>query len=328
MSPLLPPRPVFRPGRYAAIDVGSHSTLLLIADIDSGGRLSARMEAEEPSRLSEQFQATGRLLRAARQRTLNAIAEFVDAAREDGATSISLVGTSVLREASNAPDFLQEVQLGCGLPLTVLTGEREAELAYLGNLFDRLLPASEDERVLLDIGGGSTEVVRGLGGDLRCAQTFPVGTVRLTESHLKGDPPDHAQIGAVEKDLDEMATAIAPLGPGGVVLGSGGTMLNLGRIALLGGLAMGEEVHGLSLTAKNVDELADLFRSLPLKFRRRVPGLDPERADVIFAGILILKRLLSQLQASNVVVTNNGVRHGCLYAASLGLPLQPDLSAR
>lgn len=323
MPSLFPPNPVFRPGRYAAIDVGSHSTLLLIADLDSAGRLTPLLEAEEPTRLSEQFTTTQRLLRAARRRTLKAMAGFIDAAREEGATSISLVGTSVMREASNAPDFLQEVQLGCGIPLIVLSGEREAELAYLGNLFDRSLPATEGERVLLDIGGGSTELVRGFEGNLHSAESYAIGAVRLTEQHLQGDPPDLSQILAVEKVFDEALSGIAPLAPAGVVLGSGGTLLNLGRIALLGGMALGDDVHGISLSVKNVDELAELFRSLPQKFRRRVPGLDPERADVIFAGILILKRLLAQLQASNVVVTNNGVRHGCLYAAALGLPLQP-----
>jgi exopolyphosphatase/guanosine-5'-triphosphate,3'-diphosphate pyrophosphatase len=327
MVPLLPPNPVFRPGRYAAIDAGSHSTLLLVADVDAAGRLTPLMEAEEPTRLSERLYTTGRLLRAARQRTINAIAEFIDAAREEEALSISVFGTSVVREASNAPDFLQEIQLGCGLPLITLTGQREAELVYLGNLFDRSLQVTEGERVLLDIGGGSTEVVRGLGGDLRMAESFPIGAVRVTEEHLEGDPPDHTQIRAVERAFDEVLSTIEPLRPAGVVLGSGGTLLNLGRVALLGGIAVGDEVHGLSLTSRNVDELAELFRSLPLKFRRRVPGLNPERADVIFAGILILKRLLAELQASNVVVTNNGVRHGCVYAAALGLPLQPEVPA-
>lgn len=324
MASLLPPHPHFRPGRYAAIDVGSHSTLLLIADLDSTGRLTPVMEAEEPTRLAEQLAATGRLGRAARQRTLDAIAEFIDAAQDEEATSLSLFGTAAVREATNGPDFLQEVQLGCGIPLVPLSGSREAELAYLGNLFDRAIPVTEGERVLLDIGGGSTEVVRGVEGDVRSARCFPIGAVKLTEEYLQGDPPDHAQIRSAERTFEAAFEQVLPLGPGGVVLGSGGTLMNLGRIALLGGISVGDEVHGLSLTVKNVDELAELFRSLPLKFRRRVPGLDPERADVIFAGILILQRLLTQLQASNVVVTNNGVRHGCLYAAALGFPLQPE----
>lgn len=304
----------FYPGRYAAIDVGSNSVLLLIADVDEEGRLTPVAQGARATRLSERCYPANRLIRAARERTLDAVCDFTRAARRFGAESVAAVGTSVLREAANGPEFCQQVRQECRLPLEIITGEQEAELAYMGNVHDRRLPGSDGERVVLDLGGGSTELVRGLGETILGRASYPLGAIRLTERHLKSDPPLMVEGTAADAVIEQELGRVQPLSPASLLLGSGGTIYNLAAVARSAGMIPHGELHGAVLPHTRVAELVDLFRSLPVKFRKRVPGLEPERADVILAGAMILHQAMALLAASSIVVTANGVRHGCVYA--------------
>lgn len=304
----------FQPGRYAAIDVGSHSVLLLVADVDEEGHLTPVAEGASNTRLSERYYASRRLQRPAQDRTASAIGELTRMARKAGAEGIAAVGTSVMREAANGPEFQAQVRQQFGLPIEIISGEQEAELAYQGNLHDRRLPGSDGERVVIDIGGGSTELIRGLGGTIRERASYPIGAVRLTELHLRSDPPDREELLQAEAAIEEPLSAVDPLSPQSLLLGSGGTLENLGRVAIGAGMIAGSDVHGAILPHTRVAELVDLFRSLPQTFRKRVPGLEPERADVILAGAMILHQLMARLSAPHIVITENGVRHGCVYA--------------
>jgi exopolyphosphatase / guanosine-5'-triphosphate,3'-diphosphate pyrophosphatase len=302
------------PGRYAAIDVGSNSVLLLVADVDDEGRLTPVAEGQRITRLSERYYTGNRLIRTARERTTEAICDFVRVARRAGAESIASVGTAVLRDAENGSEFRAQVRQECGLPIEVISGEQEAELAYLGNLYDRRLPATDGERMVLDIGGGSTEVVRGIGHSIIRRASYPLGAVRLTEQFLRSDPPAAAEIAAAETTIEQALADVEPLSPASLLLGSGGTLYNLASVARSAGMLRAGEIHGSVLPHTRVSELVDLFRSLPTRFRKRVPGLEPERADVIFGGAMILHQLMARLSAPGVVITCNGVRHGCVYA--------------
>ncbi|MGV3721542.1 MAG: Ppx/GppA family phosphatase [Actinomycetota bacterium] len=304
----------FYPGRYAAIDVGSHSVLLLVADVDEEGRLTPVVESARHTRLSERSYAGKRLIRAARERTGEAVLELTRLARRLDAESIAAVGTSVLREAENSQEFRAQVREDCGLPIEVISGEQEAELAYLGNLHDRRLPPTEGERVVIDVGGGSTEIVRGLGHSILSRESFPVGAVRLTELMIRADPPSTPECDRADAAIEEAMASVGSLAPRALLLGSGGTVQNLASVARAAGLLAAPEIHGAVLPHSVVTELIDLFRSLPLKFRKRVPGLEPERADVILAGAMILHQTMAALSAPRIVVTMNGVRHGCVYA--------------
>lgn len=304
----------FYPGRYAAIDVGSSSTLLLVADVDDEGRLTPVAEGARVTRLSERYYVGNRLIRSARERTLEAVCDFTRVARRAGAEGIAAVGTSVLREAANGADFRTQVRQECGLPIEVISGAQEAELAYRGNMYDRRLPGTDGERVVLDIGGGSTELVRGLGGSILGRASYALGAVRLTELHLKSDPPSRAECDAADLAIEQELSPVEALTPASLLLGSGGTLYNLAGVARSSGMIGPGELHGAILPHRRVAELVDLFRSLTTRFRRRVPGLEPEHADVILAGAMILHQSMAQLGAPSVVVTANGVRHGCVYA--------------
>lgn len=303
----------FCPGRYAAIDVGSNSVLLLIADVDEDGKLTQLAEGAAFTRLSERFFVSQRLTRPARDRTLHAIGEFVRVTRRARVENVVAVGTSVLREAGNAGEFLQEVWQKFALPVEVISGEQEAELAYLGNVHDRTLPGTDGERIVLDVGGGSTEIVRGLGGTILNRVSYPMGAARLTQEFLQGDPPSGAECAAAEAAIEQALSEVEPAPAGSLLLASGGTISNLASVARAAGMLPPGEIHGRVLQHRRVAELADLFRTLPIKFRKRVPGLEPERSEVIFGGAMILHQLMARLSASGVVVSGNGVRHGCIY---------------
>lgn len=304
----------FYPGRYAAIDVGSNSVLLLVADVDEEGRLATVAEAARATRLAEHYYVGNRLVRPARERTLEAIGDFTRMARQSGAEGIAAIGTSVLREAGNGSEFQDQVRQECGLPIEVISGEREAELAYMGNLFDRRLPGTDGERVVVDIGGGSTEVVRGIGHSIRSRASYPLGAVRLTERYLKSDPPGIPEVDAADLSIEQQLAEVEPLPHGSLVLGTGGTVYNLASVARAAGMIGAGEIHGALLPHRRVSELMDLFRSLPVKFRKRVPGLEADRADIIFGGAMILHQMMARLSAPAVVISANGVRHGCVYA--------------
>src|SRR5437588_1066478 len=226
----------FYPGRYAAIDVGSNSVLLLVADVDEEGRLTPIAEGQRTTSLSEKYYVGNRLIRPARERTVEVIGEFMRVARRAGAEGIAAVGTSVLREAENGAEFRAQVRQECGLPIEVISGEQEAELAYTGNIHDRALPATDGERVVLDIGGGSTEIVRGIGHSITGLASFPLGAVRLTEGYLKSDPPAAAECSAAEMAIEQALSDVRPLAPASLLLGSGGTLYNLGSVARPAGL--------------------------------------------------------------------------------------------
>ena len=304
----------FTPGRYAAIDVGSNSVLLLVADVDEEGRITPITDGERVTRLSERYYVGNRLVRTARERTTEAIADFTRLARRSGAEGIAAVGTSVLREAANSGEFRLQVRQECGLPIEIISGEQEAELAYEGNLHDRRLPGTDGERLVLDIGGGSTELVRGLGSTILARRSYPVGAVRLTDQFLKSDPPAISEGDAAEARIEELLSDIEPMRRGSLLLGTGGTVYHLASVARAAGMIPHKELHGAILPHTRVAELVDLFRTLPLQFRKRVPGLDPERADIILAGAMILHQVMARLSASQIVVSANGVRHGCIYA--------------
>src|SRR5262249_50592705 len=161
------------PGRYAAIDVGTNSVLVLVADVDFHGTLAPVVEKSRITRLGENVLASKALSQPAMHRTLQTIVEYVAAARHAGAEHLAIVGTAVLRDAENAADFCRVVRVQCGLPVEVITGEQEAELAWRAQQAHPALRERPGPRVVLDIGGGSTEVVQGQGAELDSRASFP-----------------------------------------------------------------------------------------------------------------------------------------------------------
>lgn len=300
------------PGRYAAIDVGTNSVLLLVADVDRDGGLLPLCEEARITRLGEGFAATGLLAPPAISRTLKVVAEYITQARRFGAERMAVVGTEALRAATNGGEFCERVRAKCGVPVEVITGDQEAELAWRAQSLGGTIAFSEARRIVLDIGGGSTEVVQGVGDEILNRVSFKLGAVRVTEGHLKSDPPTPEECGAAESAIEQVLSPIEPMRAGATLIGTGGTITNLAAVARASGMISAPETHGAVLPHTRVAELVDLFRSLPVRFRQRIPSLEPERADVILGGAMILHQAMARLAATEIRASTNGIRHGCV----------------
>ncbi|MEO7720196.1 MAG: Ppx/GppA phosphatase family protein [Capsulimonas sp.] len=302
--------------RIAAIDVGTNSTKATLADADRGAITIVR-EDSEVTRLGEGVDASGTLKPAAMDRTLTAIKRFADAAREGGATRIVAAGTSAMRDASNGPEFIQRISQEAGVQIEIITGDREAELAYQAIRSDSSLGLAPDLALLVfDIGGGSSELIVGEGSAVRAHQSLNIGAVRLTERFLHGDPPTPAELDqASQYVVDKMEEF--PLSPAPkAIAGIGGTAINVAAVAAHAAGNGDAEIHGASVTLAQVDSVLELFTSRTTTERKSVPGLESARADVIIGGVLILRELLRRANVDRFVVSQRGLRYGLIAEAA------------
>jgi exopolyphosphatase/guanosine-5'-triphosphate,3'-diphosphate pyrophosphatase len=294
--------------RLAAIDIGTNSAKVTVADVDEGGKLTVVDEASEITRLGKGVDKTRRLDDAAMARTLAAVERFTAMAREAGAERIAVAGTSALRDAENGGDFLGQVKAKTGLDIEIVTGDREANLAYLGVRSEPALPAGDGPLIVFDIGGGSTELILGRGASVERHKSVDVGAVRLTERLLTGDSPSDAEIGQAADTAREMLRQFTAPDDAAVLVGVGGTVVNVAGI--LGVKA------GAALSREDAADVLARLRAVPLAERKTIAGLEPERADVIVAGVVILLAVLGHLGAREFRVSKRGVRYGLIADAA------------
>jgi exopolyphosphatase/guanosine-5'-triphosphate,3'-diphosphate pyrophosphatase len=303
------------PIRVAVIDVGTNTVRLLVAE--TGGRSGYRtvLTAQEMTRLGQGL-LPARLLRPEpMQRTVSALRRFHALAEAEGASTIRAVGTSALREAANRAAFLAFARHDAGLEIAVISGEEEGRLALLGVRAGlAMLP---DRLVMLDIGGGSTELL--LAERLRILATVStgLGAVTLTERFLKTDPPDPAELEAVRRAAARrfgrlLREEFRGLTTDAALVGTAGTVTSLAAIDL--GLDPYDpgRVNGHRLTRERVAELLQRLAALPLAHRREVRGLEPARADVIVAGTAVCLAAMDALSAGCLTVSDGGLREGIL----------------
>jgi exopolyphosphatase/guanosine-5'-triphosphate,3'-diphosphate pyrophosphatase len=282
--------------RVAAIDLGTNSTRLLVADVDDG-RVTEVERALTITRLGEGVDERRRLLPVPVARVRNVLSDFRRTAERLEAERALAVATSAVRDAENGEAFLGEVEWSYGFTTRLLSGDDEARLTYRGVTASRRV---EPATLVVDIGGGSTELIlpdRHLSLD--------VGSVRLTERF--GDDADAAgtYVSGLLPELDVRSA-----------IGVAGTITSLAALDL--GLVDydPERVHGHGLAAVAVDEQLGRLATLPLEERRRVPGLDPERAPVIVAGAAILRAILRRYGLERIEVSEHDLLHGVALAAA------------
>jgi exopolyphosphatase/guanosine-5'-triphosphate,3'-diphosphate pyrophosphatase len=289
--------------RVATIDIGTNTVLLLVAEGGGGEPLQAVAERATITRLGQGVDRTRELAPDAVKRTTDCLAEYAQVVKETGATRVAVVGTSAMRDARGGEAVKMAVHELFGVWARVISGQEEARLTFRGALSG--MPAGGGDAVVFDIGGGSTEVVVGHMQPfaLSFAESFDVGSVRLTERHGE----DTAAIAASAREAFAKLPAIAT---GTVPVGVAGTMTTLAAVAL--GLVPydGARVHGHRMTKGALAEVVARLASLDVEARRRVPGMEPKRADVIVAGGHIALALLEQWGASAVLVSDRGVRWG------------------
>ena len=312
-----------QPAKVAAIDIGTNSVLLVIAAAEAAGPRPV-LERATITRMGEGVDKTRRLAPAAVERNLACLRAYAEDLRAHGSPKLDVVGTSALRDAEGAEAFLDEAERILGVRPRVIAGDEEARLTFRGALSGLSL---RGRLLVFDVGGGSTELVVGDAAGATPPESrvsLDMGSVRLFERHVHGDPPSPAELANIEADIARQLASAAPLsllgGAGPLTLvGVAGTVTTLKSLELGLPAYDSARVHGAVLTLSAVEVLCAKLASLSLAERQRLPGLQPKRADVIVAGSLIVRDLLRRAGATETVVSDRGVRFGLLDALCSGL---------
>jgi exopolyphosphatase/guanosine-5'-triphosphate,3'-diphosphate pyrophosphatase len=299
--------------RCAAVDCGTNSIRLLIADV-AGAALTDVVRETRIVRLGEGVDRSGRLAPAALERTRVALADYATAIVEQRAERIRMVATSATRDADNRAEFVAMVRGELAVDPEVIDGAEEAALSFAGAA--SVHGADRGPLLVADIGGGSTELVRGcvdsVDGELR-SFSMDVGCVRLTERHLHDDPPRPEQVAAGETDVRAaiaQAREHVPLDPAVTLVGVAGTVLTLA--ALVFGVERYDEaaIHGATMSAAQVRQVTAELLGMTRARRRALPAMHPGRADVIGAGALVLRVLVEEIGVEAVTASAHDVLDG------------------
>ncbi len=297
--------------RRAAIDIGTNSVLLLIAERETGA-WRPLLERATITRLGQGVDRTRELAPEARERTLAALTTYAALLRAHGVSELDVVGTSAMRDARGGREFAEDAGKVLGVAPRILSGAEEAEVTFVGTLSGLTLDGAV---TVFDVGGGSTEVIRGHAGPATHAEaavSLDIGSVRLFERHLVNDPPAASELSRVDADIDAALSGAPSPSAGATLVGVAGTVTTLAAIALELDTYDGERVHGLRLSKSDVSAVARRLEAMTHAERCALPGLEPKRADVIVVGARIVERVMHWAAASELVVSDRGVRWGLL----------------
>jgi exopolyphosphatase/guanosine-5'-triphosphate,3'-diphosphate pyrophosphatase len=295
--------------RVAAIDCGTNSIRLLIAEPGADGDLVDVARQMRIVRLGQDVDRTGRLAPEAIARTRDALVDYTELIDKHGASAARMVATSATRDAANRDEFTTMVRAVLGAEPEVITGAEEAALSFAGAVAG--LPGAASPVLVADIGGGSTELVS--GNSELASHSMDIGCVRMTERHLRADPPSAAQIAATVADVRaaiEVAARDVPLAQAATFVGVAGTVTTLA--AIVHGLASYDPavIHGSTMTAAEVADVTARLLAMTHEQRAALPVMHPGRVDVIGGGALILRELVAAAGVSSVVASEHDILDG------------------
>jgi exopolyphosphatase/guanosine-5'-triphosphate,3'-diphosphate pyrophosphatase len=300
-------------GRLAAIDIGSNSVRLIVAEAVRGGNYRILDEEREPTRLGRSVGRDGNLDAESMEQTLAALNTFQQIAAGFQAESLRVIATCAIREAGNGPAFCQRIREEIGLEVEVISGEQEGRYAFssVQHAFD----LSGKNVIVADIGGGSTEIVFSTGEMIEEIYSTPLGAVRLTERFAANGETDIAEVfPKLESDIADCLkrmTTKPPFAPHFMV-GCGGTFTTLADLLMASQRGGDKEVAGFRASHADVRHLLDRLRKMPVRGRRSLPGMTPDRADIIVAGIAIIDAMMKRFRVNTLIVHSRGVRDGLL----------------
>jgi exopolyphosphatase/guanosine-5'-triphosphate,3'-diphosphate pyrophosphatase len=306
------------PRRSAFIDVGTNTILCLIAEIRDTGRFRVLDDLAEITRLGEGVDRTGRIGAAAERRSLETLERFRGRCLSVGVEEFVAVGTSALRDAQNRDEVLGRLRARLGFDIRVISGAEEAAYSFLA--VERGLPLLGSERLVIDIGGGSTEFIRGNAAGISRAMSIDIGTVRLTERFLHHDPVKDDEVArlmdALDGQLEPVLSTIVAGDSAVVFVGIAATFTTLVAMEKRLERYSHAAVHNSPLRLNTVRELRRRLQERSVAERKRMVGLHPERADVIFAGVCAIERIMTLWRRDSLIVSDQGVRFGLLHEAA------------
>jgi exopolyphosphatase/guanosine-5'-triphosphate,3'-diphosphate pyrophosphatase len=299
--------------RIAAIDVGSNSIRLVVAEYDPATGVTIIDEVKEQPRLAAGLANSGRLDDAAIERAYATLKRMREVCQRRGVRRLNAVATAAVRDAENGEDFTNLIREELEIPLRIIDGDQEASLSYRSVAHHFKLEGGRT--IVADIGGGSLELIGSVDGLVEYSTSLPFGAVRSTEVYLKGKRDPRKEIaslrGQVRKRLKRAFPGKEWLGAG--IIGSGGTFTNLGRmIAARRGVSPANPVHGLTVRVGEVEQLLEWLSPMTPEQRIRVAGLNPQRADIIVAGIAVTASILDWVEARELTISAYGLREGLL----------------
>jgi exopolyphosphatase / guanosine-5'-triphosphate,3'-diphosphate pyrophosphatase len=298
--------------RVAVIDVGTNSTRLLVADV-ADGRISPLERRSTVTKLGRGVDLSGHLSSEAIEDVCTAIAGYMEILQEQGAETIDAIATSAVRDADNGSAFIAELRERFALSARVLDGEEEARSTYLGATSEAL---PTEPTLVVDIGGGSTELIVGSGREISFHDSLQIGVVRHTERHINSDPPTAGEMEALAADVrglieDSVGSGIEARH--GIAVA--GTPTSLAAVEL--GLEPYDpsRVHGHVLALPTIQRMLSSLASVPLAERVEIPGLHPDRAPNIVAGVVILVETMRSFGLEQIAVSEHDILYGTALAA-------------
>ena len=295
--------------RYAAIDVGTNTILMVIGEND-GNEIKILRDEHSIARLGQGVDESGNIAPEAIERALVILSNYNDICKSLNVEKIWICGTSALRDASNRDKVISSFLNVIDAEIKIISGENEAALSYLGAMESEI----SGDALVIDIGGGSTEFITGANGEFNSKISLQIGSVRLNERILKSSPPSGENI---EKTIDEIIRHLNKIDINNFkyneLYAVAGTPTTIAAIAQDIKDFQPEKIHGYKLTLAEVNKVFEILSVLPKEEITEIYGVHPKRADVILAGVIILKESLKYLAANSCIVSTRGLRYGILY---------------
>lgn len=287
--------------RVAVIDCGTNSVRLLVADAGENGGLAEVTRELELTRLGQGVDATGQFAPEALQRTLDAVAKYAQIIADNEVDVVRFVATSAARDATNRDEFFEGVRARLGIPAEIISGDEEARLSFAGAL--SALPSSPSPVLVIDIGGGSTELVVGRDGEIQFAKSLNMGSVRLRERLLHSDPPTADEIDSARAFVDGMLDASGcPFDQVQSFIGVAGTVTTLSGAYQRLDVYDRAKVHGSSLSGNDLAMLSQQLCSWSVEEALRYcPSIQPKRAEVICGGSIVAERIAARVGVDMVI---------------------------
>ena len=301
--------------RVAVVDIGTNSTRLLVADV-ADGRVSQLERRSTVTRLGRGVDTSGQLAGEAVDEVCRTVAEYIETYEALGVDRVNAIATSAVRDAANSGAFIAELRERFELDARILDGAEEARLVYLGAHAERPAPEST---LVVDIGGGSTELVVGSGGEVGFYTSLQAGTVRHTERYITHDPPEAAELEELARDvrgLIDDALAGAALAQANQGVGVAGTPTSLAAIEQGLDPYDGERVHGYRLPLGSIQRMCSELASKTLAERLEVKGLHAGRAPTIVAGVVILIQVMRAFGLDEIEVSEHDILWGAAIEAA------------